>query len=63
MRKKKQKITVTETFTRELGSFEFFCDGCNTIHKKSTYAVAQRVAKVDLISNLTVEIRLIYEMV
>jgi hypothetical protein len=41
--------TVTETKTRLLFSAEFHCSNCNTIHTRSSYAIAQRAMNVDLI--------------
>jgi len=45
----KDKNSVTETQTRDLESFEFFCDECNTIHTKTPYAIAQHTMGVELI--------------
>ena len=47
--KKYSVTTVTETKTRRLKANEFFCNKCKTIHKKSAYAIAQYVMRVDLI--------------
>ena len=41
--------TVTEVRTRELKPYEFHCSKCNTIHKKSAYAIAQHAMGVELI--------------
>ena len=40
--------TVTETTTRELEPYEFHCSKCNTIHKKTAYAIAQHAMRVKL---------------
>lgn len=41
--------TIIETKVRELDETEFFCKECNTVHKKSPYAIAQKAMGVDLI--------------
>lgn len=45
--------TVTETTARQLEPYEFHCDKCNTIHKKSAYAIAQHAMGVELIFTCT----------
>ena len=45
--------TVTEITTRELKPFEFHCSKCNTIHKKSAYAIAQHAMGVRLVFTCT----------
>ena len=45
--------TVTETTTRELEPYEFHCNKCNTIHKKTAYAIAQHTMGVALIFTCT----------
>ena len=34
---------------RALEKYEFYCDGCNTIHKMSMYASAQLAMKHDIV--------------
>ena len=36
-----KKVTTTTTETRELGKYEFICEGCKEIHTMSAYAIAQ----------------------
>lgn len=41
--------TVTEITARKLEPYEFHCNKCNTIHKKTAYAIAQHAMGVELI--------------
>ena len=45
--------TVTEIKTRQLEPFEFYCSKCKTIHKKSTYAIAQAAMNIRLVFTCT----------
>ena len=45
--------TVTEVKTRQLEPFEFYCSNCKTIHKKTTYAIAQAAMNVRLVFTCT----------
>jgi len=45
--------TVIETTTRELEPYEFHCSKCNTIHKKTAYAIAQHTMGIELIFTCT----------
>ena len=33
----------------ELGNYEFHCNKCNTVHKKTAYAIAQETMNVGLV--------------
>lgn len=50
MKGKKHKGKVVTVVTeRRLGEFEFQCDKCGAVHKKSAYAIAQQAMRVPLI--------------
>ena len=49
MKNNKKSNTVTVVTERELLDNEFYCKKCQTIHTKSTYAIAQRAMNVDLV--------------
>ena len=44
----KKTIVITTTI-KELSEFEFLCNKCKTIHRKSPYAIAQKAMNVRLV--------------